>query len=171
MISWPGAVKRKTPLLWAMIGVLGVAFVVVAVYKAWPILFPRAFEIAPLDPNCDLRKGPCVSKLAGGGEISLSIEPRSLPVVQPLELRVEARGLQTTGVEVDFSGVGMNMGFNRPRLEPAGPPGRFAGAAMLPVCVRARMTWEAKVLVETPGGLVAAPFRFDTVKPGTSLTE
>jgi hypothetical protein len=33
------------------------------------------------------------------------------------------------------------------------------------------MTWEAKVLVETPTGLVAAPFRFDTVKPGMSITE
>jgi hypothetical protein len=171
VISRPGAAKRKTPILWAMIGVLGVAFLVVAVYRSWPILFPRAFEMAPLDPTCDLRKGPCVSKLAGGGEISLSIEPRSLPVVQPLELSVQAHGLQAAGVEVDFRGVGMNMGFNRPRLEPAGSPGLFEGAAMLPVCLRERMTWEAKVLVETPDGLVAAPFRFDTVKPGTSITE
>jgi hypothetical protein len=33
---------------------------------------------------------------------------------------------------------------------------------MLPVCVRDRMTWEARVLLTTPRGLIDAPFRFTT---------
>lgn len=40
--------------------------------------------------------------------------------------------------------------------------GAFGGTGMLPVCVRARMTWEARVLLHTDAGILAAPFRFDT---------
>jgi hypothetical protein len=37
---------------------------------------------------------------------------------------------------------------------------------MLPVCVRDRMTWEARVLLQFPQRLLAAPFRFETLRPG-----
>jgi hypothetical protein len=59
----------------------------------------------------------------------------------------------------------MNMGFNRVAMQPV-ESGNYFGAAMLPVCVRARMTWEAKVLLHTASGLMSAPFRFDTYLPG-----
>jgi hypothetical protein len=84
-------------------------------------------------------------------------------VLAPLTLRVEVRGLDPSGVEVDFSGVAMNMGFNRVSLQSAGP-GQFEGEGMLPTCVRARMDWEAKVLLQTPSGLLGAPFRFTTTR-------
>jgi hypothetical protein len=71
---------------------------------------------------------------------------------------------------VDISGVDMNMGFNRATLTRTGP-GEFSGPAMLPVCVRARMTWEAKVLLHTDAGLMAAPYRFDTYLPGREPSE
>jgi hypothetical protein len=61
---------------------------------------------------------------------------------------------------VDFAGVSMNMGFNRPALVPAGP-GQFTGQATLPVCVTGRMTWQATVLVEAGRTRIAVPFRFD----------
>jgi hypothetical protein len=43
---------------------------------------------------------------------------------------------------------------------------RWTGQGMLPVCVRERMTWEARVLLHYPDRLLAAPFRFDTLRPG-----
>lgn len=42
---------------------------------------------------------------------------------------------------------------------------RWRGQGMLPVCVRARMTWEAQVLLHYPGGSRAAPFRFVSQRP------
>jgi hypothetical protein len=39
---------------------------------------------------------------------------------------------------------------------------------MLPVCVRDRMTWEARVLLHYADGLRAAPFRFDSLRPGAA---
>jgi hypothetical protein len=78
---------------------------------------------------------------------------------------VRTEGVDPDRVEVDFAGVDMNMGFNRVALKPVGQ-GTFAGTGMLPVCVRARMTWEARVLLHTDAGLLAASFRFDTYLPG-----
>ena len=103
--------------------------------------------------------------LPGGGRVRFAVEPSAIPVVEPLRLQVWTEDLDVSLVEVDFSGVDMNMGFNRPRLERVAP-GRFAGEGMLPVCVRARMSWEARVLLHTPGGLQAVPFRSDTFQPG-----
>ena len=134
----------------------------VAIYTARPLLSPEPALSAPLDPACDLRLGPCMASFPKGG-LSLEILPRSIPVMAPLNLRVQLRDLEPSSVEVDFAGVDMNMGFNRVHLEAAGEGG-FEGQGMLPTCVRERMAWEAKVLVQTPAGLLAAPFRFETVR-------
>lgn len=157
-------VKLNT-LLWSVAGFLLVSIGVVAVYKVWPLLYPKVHVAASVDPSCDLRAGPCTSPLPGGASVTFSIEPRSIPVVRPLQFKVELTGLQAQGVQVDFSGVDMNMGFNRPTLQPSGA-GVFSGEGRLPVCVRDAMEWEARVLIQTADGLVSAPYRFITVKPG-----
>ncbi len=151
--------------LWLLAGVLFLALVAVLIYKLWPQLNPELKLVAPLDPQCDLRAGPCVGSLPGGGEISFSIEPRTIPMVEPLQLGVEVDGLSASSVEVDFTGISMQMGFNRSKLTPAGD-GRFNGQGVLPVCIRDAMEWEARVLVHTEQGVMAAPFRFITIKPG-----
>ncbi|WP_296807576.1 hypothetical protein [Thiocapsa sp.] len=156
--SSPG---RPTVLLWAIAGVLLAAVVAVALYKAWPLLNPTLSEVAPLDPSCDLRSGPCEARFGGGESVRFAIEPRSIPVVTPLRLVVQTAGFDVRAVEVDFAGVDMNMGYNRAGLEAVGP-GLYEGQGTLPVCVRARMEWEARVLIHTADGISAAPFRFET---------
>lgn len=113
-------------------------------------------------PSCDLQQGPCSAVIEGVGTVTFTIAPRPIPLVEPLEFSVEATLPGVRGVEVDFSGVDMNMGYNRFVL-PAAGGGRYAGEGMLPVCVRNRMTWEAKVMLETADVMYVAPFRFDTV--------
>lgn len=141
------------------------ALVLVASYKAWPVLFPEVSVEAPLDPDCDLRAGSCTSKLPGGARISLAIKPESIPVIRPLRLDVKIEGIDADKVEVDLAGVDMNMGFNRVALEREGA-GMFSGVGSLSVCVRDRMEWEARVLITTGKGVLAAPFRFITLRPG-----
>lgn len=148
-------------VLWLVLGGLLAAIAGVAIYQVQPLLNPQPVLSAPLDPACDLRGGPCIARFPGGGELTFAILPSTIPVLTPLALRVAVQGLEARGVEVDFAGVDMNMGFNRVRLAAVGD-GRYAGEGMLPTCVRDRMAWEAKVLVEGPRGLVAAPFRFET---------
>jgi hypothetical protein len=135
-----------------LIGVMG--------YKLSPLLLPRADVTATPDPGCDLQQGPCAAALPQGGRLRFALTPRPIPVTAPLEMLVELEGLAAEKVAVDFAGVSMNMGFNRPALAPAGS-GRFAGQATLPVCVTGRMTWQATVLVETGRTRIAVPFRFE----------
>lgn len=160
--------SRPAVGVWIAVGCSFLLLAAAAVYKVWPLLNPQTAAVAPLDSSCDLRAGPCTSPLPGGGSITFSLSPRSIPVMQPLLLEVVVDGIEANGAEVDFQGVDMNMGFNRPRLSAAGG-GRFSGQGLLPVCVRDAMEWEARVLIESELGLLAAPFRFVTVKPGTAL--
>ncbi len=154
--------------LWIAASLLFAMAATMAVYKVWPLLHPEVVDLAPLDPNCDLRAGPCTGVLPGGGRITFGIKPDTIPLIETLELDVRVDGVKASSAEIDFVGVDMNMGFNRPKLSAAGE-GRFSGQGVLPVCVRKAMEWEARVLVKTNEGLVAAPFRFITVNPDATF--
>jgi hypothetical protein len=154
--------------LWVVAAVLFLAVAGVAAYKVLPLLHPEVVRVAPLDPQCDLRAGPCTGLVPGGGRITFAIKPKDIPVVKPLDFEVSVEGMEASGVEVDLQGVDMNMGFNRPKLAARGE-GRYSGGGMIPVCIRDAMEWEAKVLVYTGDGIIAAPFRFITVQPGVEV--
>lgn len=156
-------VRRRAAIGWAVLGILILSLIGVLVYKTWPVLFPQLVAVAAPDPDCDLRAGPCSGVLPGGGRIGFRIEPDDIPVLQPLMLSVRLDGLDVQGVEVDFAGTDMNMGYNRVPLQ-RDVTGLWQGQGILPVCVRNVMHWEATVLLKTPDGLMAAPFRFDTYR-------
>jgi hypothetical protein len=147
-----------------VLGVIVVALIGVTFYRTLPLLYPDVAERAPFDPLCNLRADPCIARFPSGGEVRFAIAPRDIPALRPLSLEVEILGLDAAGVEVDFAGADMNMGYNRVRLE-AASPGRYRGEGILPICVRRRMTWEAKVMILTARGYLVAPFRFDTLRP------
>ncbi len=133
-----------------------------AAVRLWPEGFSEPQVRAPLDPACDLQRGPCTGTLPQGRRIELLVQPRPIPLLQPLELEVRLTGIDASRVEVDFSGVDMYMGYNRPTLQ-RGADGVYRGRTILPVCVRHRMRWEATVLAAGTGsGGYAAPFRFGT---------
>jgi hypothetical protein len=163
----PARADRRTAALWASLGVMFAGLVAVALYKAWPVLYPEVTVSAAPDPACDLRAGPCTARFPGGGEVRFGIEPRTLPVVAPLRIRAELAGIDAGTVEVDLAGADMNMGYNRIALHQTAA-GRYEGKGMLPLCGNRRMRWEAKVMLHTPAGIWVAPFRFETVGPGTS---
>ncbi len=158
---------QRSTLLWGVVAVLAIAVAVVVILKAWPLLNPRVSERAPLRPECDLLSQACSVRFASGAEVGLDILPRGIPAVHPLELRVNLEGLPVPQqVEVDFAGVDMAMGFNRAALSYDAAADAWTGQGMLPVCVRDRMTWEARVLLRYPDRLLAAPFRFVSLRPG-----
>ncbi len=145
------------------------ALIAVVIYKFRPLLNPELAAVASVDQNCDLRAGPCVGRFSDGTEISFSIEPRTIPLVETLRLTTIVDGTPAHGVEVDFIGLNMDMGFNRSRLKAEGE-GRFSGSGVLPVCIMTVMEWEARVMVRTDQGVIAAPFRFSTTRAGYPLS-
>jgi hypothetical protein len=159
-----------TKSLWLIIGVLFVGVASVALYKTWPLIFPDLAYVAELDDSCDLHTGPCTSRVGDNGSVNLSITPKEIPLVKPLEFEVLVQDLTATNVEINFVGVDMNMGFNRFKLSQE-QDGKFTGGGMLPVCVLDSMLWEAQVLLTTEQGLISVPYRFVTVRPGFSSSE
>lgn len=149
--------------------ILALMGVVAAGYLFSDLLLPKADVTATAAPGCDLQRGPCRAELPGGASIELTIMPRPIPLAAPLGLEVAVSGLEADKVEVDFAGVSMNMGYNRPLLAPTGN-GRHAAEATLPVCVTGEMEWAATVLVESGRRRIAAPFRFMAGGPGGAVT-
>ena len=147
--------------LWALAAGLLLTLLAVAGFKLWPMINPQVVTTLPFDPGCDLQSGPCVTEMPNGERVTLSIEPRPIPLVEPLQFQVKLDGVEADKVFVDVQGLGMNMGINRPQLQQQSAE-QFSGEGMLPVCIRNSMEWEVKVLMETEKGTIAVPFRFVT---------
>jgi hypothetical protein len=162
----------RVALWWLLAVCLAAAAIGVVAYKAWPLLYPQTAERAPLNPECDLRRSACAVRFDSGGTVQLDIQPRGIPLVQALAVEVVLSGLfSPQRVELDLAGIDMDMGYNRVPLHRVDPAAdgddqqtRYRGQAMLPVCVRDRMTWEARVLLYRADGILAAPFRFETIR-------
>lgn len=155
--------EGKANILWGVVLLLLVVTLGVVYYKYKDYFVPKADVAYPFDPECNLKAGGCETLLKAGGRVKFQIAPNTIPLLKPLDLEVQVSGLEVGKVEVDFAGVDMNMGFNRNRLSASGA-GRYTGQATLPVCVRKRMDWEAKVMLYTDEALITVPFRFETIK-------
>lgn len=124
---------------------------------------PASNVSVAFDPNCDLRTSPCTSILLKGGKISFSITPHSIPLLQPLRLQVTTEAINVSKIEVSISGLNMNMGYNHTTLVKK-TKYQFNANTTIPVCIRNKMEWEARVLLHTSQGLINVPFRFYTLK-------
>jgi hypothetical protein len=152
-------VNRK--ILIDMIGILLIALVVVVGYKLSPLLLPKADVVVQPDPTCNLQRQACGVKLPTGGSVELTMGTRPIPMVKPFTVQVKASGFAPSRVEVDFAGIDMNMGLNRPQLAARGD-GSYAGEATLPVCITGAMDWQVTVLIENGGERIAIPYRFSS---------
>jgi hypothetical protein len=130
----------------------------------WPGRAIEPTHRALTPAGCDLRQGACVAIFPDGQTLSLDIEPKSLPSMQPLRLTVQISGFSAEDAEVEFNGLTMNMGVNKATLLDVGE-NRFAGDAILPVCVRRGMDWEARVTATGPEGVWQTSFFFETRRP------
>jgi hypothetical protein len=119
------------------------------------------FARQTLSAACDLRAGPCRHAL-GEGVVTLAIAPRSIPLMQPLRLEVDAEGLDVVEALVEIRGLNMDMGLNRTRLTRRAD-GRWVGETILPICSQRRMEWEAAVRL-IGRQRIEVPFPFYTVR-------
>ena len=100
----------------------------------------------------------CADPLAGcsfshrGATVMLRFSAHPKPL-EAFELRVSAPG--TARISAEFQMNGMEMGFNRYDLRPAGN-GMFASRVTLPVCVSGRRDWT--LYLEIDGAHYALPF-------------
>ncbi len=115
----------------------------------------------PAAADCELSSGSCRTRL-GDGWVEFSIEPRTLPLMQPLRLAVRTQGIAAAAVAVDIRGLNMQMGLNRTALR-QDREGVWSGETILPICSQRRMEWEAAVQIDADQG-VEIPFLFATTR-------
>jgi len=153
--------KTKIALLWAITGglLLGIAAIVAITYEQYRVT--AIIATAEVATDCDLHSSACTVTIPGRGEVSLSLQPRPVPVLEKLTINVQTRGLDVKGVAVDFKGVGMKMGVDRIELKHGGS-NSYYGDGMLPVCIRNRMEWRANIMIQTGEGVLVAPFPLAT---------
>ena len=126
---------------------------------AWERLFPTPLHVASAPAACDLHQGACTADFGAGRTVDLDIQPRSIPTLEPLTLQVRFAGIDPDTAHVSFNGVTMNMGVIKGELVPAGQ-GLYTGTAVLPVCIRRRMDWEARVIADDGDARWEAVFGF-----------
>ena len=148
----------KKKILIDLIGILLIALVVVVGYKLSPMLLPKVDVTVQPDSSCDLQQQACTVKLPNGGEVTLAMGTRPVPMVKPFEVQVTTSGFTPGRIDIDFAGVDMNMGYNRPELLARGN-GRFTTGATLPVCITGLMDWQVTLLIERGSESIAIPFR------------
>ena len=156
--------KDGHPLLWSVTALLLIALIAVAGYKYREHIRGTIIATAPLDSTCLLNTQRCTATLPGGSSASLAITPHPIVAATPMQLSLTLEGIEADDVEIHFRGESMNMGLSQFILTHE-TGGEFSGEAVLPVCVRNSMMWIADVLVATPQGKVAFPFRFETIHP------
>lgn len=144
-----------------VIGLELIALVVIVGYKLSPMLLPKADVTVQPDPVCNLQREACSVALPSGGKIQLTMGTRPVPLVKPFEVQVTTTGLSPSRVEIDFAGVDMNMGMNRPQLTERAT-GNYTAEVTLPVCITGQMDWQATVLLESGNERIAIPYRFST---------
>jgi hypothetical protein len=147
-------------VLWSTAALLFLAILAVLWWKLYGQT-PNQIQL-PLNATCDLHSEACSSSI-GVVTLELSIEPRPIPMLEPLSIAIRIKGIAAESVWLDFAGVEMFMGYNRVELREDN--GIFQGTGVLPVCTADTMTWEATVLVQTANSVYRAPFRFVVSRP------
>ncbi|MBE0510718.1 MAG: hypothetical protein IBX49_08330 [Gammaproteobacteria bacterium] len=120
---------------------------------------------AQADSDCDLHTLACRVSLGDGTWMSLSLSPRPIRMLEPLDIQVSLHGIEAQRVAVDFQGMEMDMGYLRPTLSPLGN-GHYQAGIVLPLCTTRQMHWRATVLIDDMRGLGAIDFAFLTQRDG-----
>ena len=125
---------------------LVVALVAIAVAGYWLKRPAEAITVRCPDPlaGCEFMHRGAPAR------VRFSAQPVTL---QAFGLSVEAANAQK--ISAEFQMIGMDMGFNRYDLRPAGP-GEFTARITLPVCVSGRSDWMLYINID--GIRYALPF-------------
>jgi protein SCO1/2 len=118
----------------------------------------KRVDVLASNLKCDLSQGPCTVDIHGE-KVSFKITPTPIEVSKPLSMEFKSSNFVAS--EVDFVGLGENMGYLRPALS-SSDPNLYQGQLNLPVCELEEMYWIASVLVKGKNESGVVQFSFKT---------
>ena len=157
---------KSIKISWVLLALVVLLIVLTIVYKTkfiQPITYVSIN--AEQDKSCNLREKECPKKLANGGMVIFSIEPKDIPMLKPLTLNIKLKGVSSSKIEIDFmqKDKRFSLGYNRPELIKVSDT-EFKGTAFLSLCATKEMNWEAKVILQTEQGVQTAVYHFLTYR-------
>lgn len=114
--------------------------------------------------ECDLQQGQCQFKSLCCGMMILAITPRPIMMNEELKVVLTTERPMPKDSSIDFMGVEMKMGYNRPSFV-QDTPKHYSLEALLPMCTQDEMTWQATLLIPKKNELNAYQFKFITERP------
>jgi len=100
--------------------------------------------------------------LKDGTLLSFDIEPKSIPLMQPLHFKVTAN-TNLPAIQLKLFATNMNMGFHSVNLKETSS-GVYEGEGVLPTCMVGGMLWQANVVLNERDKSLGAVFTFKTDK-------
>jgi len=119
---------------------------------------------------CDLNVASCVLSMANDQRITLSIDPKPIPLLQPLQLEARLAGFTTPPEQIQLVVEGMNMymGYQRTWLKPTTPAMQanaiFQGTLQIPTCEEQAMRWKVTLLFPPESAIPPAVFFMNTLR-------
>ncbi|HIO92433.1 MAG TPA: hypothetical protein EYG68_06250 [Leucothrix mucor] len=147
----------------SVIALTALAFIGYQVQSSF--ISPQGVPRATMQDDCDLHQSNCTALFSDGGKAKLSINPKEIPLLKPLQVELQLEGIQATDVQLNIIGLNMDMGINRNSLRGTTDAEKtiFTGVIILPVCSNQRMEWEAQARITTiENKVIIAAFQFYT---------
>ncbi len=113
------------------------------------------------DSSCDLHKSSCSVKIQDGTTFELSINPKSIPLMQSIKFEIKSSNKELKNLHLNIYATNMFMGdFNLP-IKNLGN-GNYEAEGTLPTCPVGNMEWNADIRIEKINKTIGARFQFKT---------
>lgn len=111
--------------------------------------------------NCDLHKESCFIKIQDGTSFELSIEPKTIALMKPLEFSIKSNNSNLKDLYLNIYATNMFMGEFKLPLKNIGK-GIYKAIGTLPTCPVGNMKWNADIRIEKLNKTIGARFHFKT---------
>ena len=159
--------KKTNNLKSAILQVVVVLFIVVGYFlidfSSLYQSFKGEAQFITQDSSCDLHQSSCIIKIQDGTTFELSINPKSIPLMQALKFEIKSNNKELKDLHLNIYATNMFMGdFNLP-IKNLGN-GKYEAIGTLPTCPVGNMIWNADIRVEKINKTIGARFQFKTGK-------
>lgn len=141
-----------------------VLFAVAAYFAASYWQNQRAVPVLNAGDPCDLGKGGCTHALPDGGQLTVELSPRPVPLMETVRVNVVVSGSKMQPSHIDITGLNMEMGVNRVALTPTAEA-RWQGETIIPICSQRQMHWRSALLVQSADEMHRIDDEFYTLRP------
>jgi len=157
--------KEKTDIKSIIAPILGIVTIVIIYFtvdfNALMQSMKGEAKFITQEKSCDLHNSSCVIKIQDGTSFELSVEPKTIPLMAPLEFAIKSNNPNLEELYLNIYATNMFMGDFKLPIKNLGN-GNYKAIGTLPTCPVGDMQWNADIRVEKLDKIIGARFQFKT---------